>query len=229
MKDVEIIGMLKSYVKATLVGMGALKGANCRIQSISKVGDTNTVTFVWTDTDGTSKTSTMTVVDGTDGTDGTDGVGIVSIAKTSTVGKVDTYTITLSDGSTYDFTVTNGSGGTGGDLEDLDDVAITSVSDGQALVWDNAAGKWVNKTLLKLGETSTDAYRGDRGKTAYDHSQIEDGTNPHKTTADKVNLKTALTIDGASKTDAESAIAALAGLVDHVTDDEYNSISGVLN
>lgn len=35
---------------------------------------------------------------------------------------------------------------------------------------------------LALGETSSTAYRGDRGKTAYDHSQITAG-NPHGTTA----------------------------------------------
>lgn len=35
---------------------------------------------------------------------------------------------------------------------------------------------------LALGETSSTAYRGDRGKTAYDHSQIANGSNPHGTT-----------------------------------------------
>ena len=35
---------------------------------------------------------------------------------------------------------------------------------------------------LALGETSSTAYRGDRGKTAYDHSQVTSG-NPHNTTA----------------------------------------------
>ena len=35
---------------------------------------------------------------------------------------------------------------------------------------------------LALGETSATAYRGDLGKAAYDHSQIKDGSNPHKTT-----------------------------------------------
>lgn len=34
---------------------------------------------------------------------------------------------------------------------------------------------------LVLGETSSTAYRGDRGKAAYDHSQILDGSNPHNT------------------------------------------------
>lgn len=38
---------------------------------------------------------------------------------------------------------------------------------------------------LALGETESTAYRGDRGKAAYDHSQITQG-NPHGTTADDV-------------------------------------------
>ena len=39
---------------------------------------------------------------------------------------------------------------------------------------------------LTLGETSSTAYRGDRGKTAYDHSQSTG--NPHSTTAADVGL-----------------------------------------
>ena len=38
---------------------------------------------------------------------------------------------------------------------------------------------------LALGETESTAYRGDRGKIAYDHSQITNG-NPHGTTYDEV-------------------------------------------
>jgi hypothetical protein len=40
---------------------------------------------------------------------------------------------------------------------------------------------------LALGETSSTAYRGDRGKTAYDHSQKTSG-NPHKVTKSDVGL-----------------------------------------
>lgn len=42
-----------------------------------------------------------------------DGVGIAGIEKTASVGLTDVYTITLTDGSSYTFTVTNGSGGGG--------------------------------------------------------------------------------------------------------------------
>lgn len=43
-----------------------------------------------------------------------DGVGIAGIEKTASVGMTDVYTITLTDGSSYEFTVTNGSGGGSG-------------------------------------------------------------------------------------------------------------------
>lgn len=45
------------------------------------------------------------------GADGADGNGIVSIAKTATVGLVDTYTITYDDGTTTTYDVTNGQNG----------------------------------------------------------------------------------------------------------------------
>lgn len=49
---------------------------------------------------------------------------------------------------------------------------------------------------LALGETSSTAYRGDRGKTAYDHSQITTG-NPHGTTAADVGaVPTTRTVNG---------------------------------
>ena len=48
---------------------------------------------------------------------------------------------------------------------------------------------------LALGETSSTAYRGDRGKTAYDHSQTTG--NPHNTTANEVG---ALPIGGGTLT-----------------------------
>lgn len=48
-------------------------------------------------------------------------------------------------------------------------------------------------TLLSLGETSGTAYRGDRGKTAYDHSQATG--NPHGTTASDIGAITQSDID----------------------------------
>lgn len=52
--------------------------------------------------------------DGTNGATGAQGVGISSIAKTGTSGLVDTYKITLTNGQTSTFTVTNGAKGANG-------------------------------------------------------------------------------------------------------------------
>ena len=51
---------------------------------------------------------------GNTGAAGADGVGIANIEKSSSDGNVDTYTITLTNGTTYTFTVTNGTNGTDG-------------------------------------------------------------------------------------------------------------------
>lgn len=57
---------------------------------------------------------------------------------------------------------------------------------------------------LALGETSATAYRGDKGKIAYDHSQIADGSNPHKTTFANIASKPT-TLSGYGITDAKIA------------------------
>jgi hypothetical protein len=54
---------------------------------------------------------------------------------------------------------------------------------------------------VTLGETNATAYRGDRGKTAYDHSQVIDGTNPHATTFANIASKPT-TLAGIGITDA---------------------------
>lgn len=71
--------------------------------------------------------------------------------------------------------------------------------------WGGSAYVQISESLA-LGETSTTAYRGDRGKTAYDHSQITDGSNPHNTTADNVNLKVPIPALSGSKLDVESTL-----------------------
>ncbi len=58
---------------------------------------------------------------------------------------------------------------------------------------------------LALGETSTTAYRGDRGKTAYDHSQ-DVTTNPHAVTKAQVGLGN---VDNTSDATKNAATATL--------------------
>lgn len=55
-----------------------------------------------------------------------------------------------------------------------------------------------SKSDLVLGETLTTAYRGDRGKIAYDHSQIEGGNSVHVSTTENTNWDAAYTHIGES-------------------------------
>ena len=76
---------------------------------------------------------------------------------------------------------------------------------------------------LQLGETASTAYRGDRGKTAYDHSQITDGSNPHNTKANVVNLNVPIPALSGSNLDVESTIY---GLNDKKADKVSGAVSG---
>lgn len=111
MDGIIALNQAKKYTAESLNGLGALKGANCVIESIDTVPEGNRVTFSWTGTDGTIETSTMIVENGIDGNDGTNGVGVSKIEKINTVGLVDTYRITFTDNTTYDYSVTNGQKG----------------------------------------------------------------------------------------------------------------------
>lgn len=70
----------------------------------TKVGNTATVTII--DKDGNEKS--VNIQDGEQGQTGLTGNGISSIEKTSTVGLIDTYTITFTNGNTTTFNVKNG-------------------------------------------------------------------------------------------------------------------------
>ena len=71
--------------------------------------------------------------------------------------------------------------------------------------WSGTAYVEISKSLA-LGETSDTAYRGDRGKTAYDHSQATG--NPHSTTAAQIPNTPAGTV---AATTVQGAINELAG------------------
>ena len=101
------------------------------------------------------------------------------------VGAVPTSRTVNGHALTADVTVTKGDVGLGS-VDNTSD-ANKPVSTAQAAA---IALKQDASTALALGETSGTAYRGDRGKTAYDHSQITSG-NPHGTTAAQVGAATA--------------------------------------
>lgn len=57
----------KKYTNDTVIGMGAIKGAACQVQSINKVNKTTTITLEWEDNLGTSHTQSFDIEDGLDG------------------------------------------------------------------------------------------------------------------------------------------------------------------
>ena len=59
-------------------------------------------------------------------------------------------------------------------------------SDNKTYRWSGSAYVEISPSLA-LGETSSTAYRGDRGKTAYTHSQVTSG-NPHNVSKSDVGL-----------------------------------------
>ena len=80
---------------------------------------------------------------------------------------------------------------------------------------------------LALGETATTAYRGDRGKVAYDHSQVSGNSTIHHTHANKELL------DSYTQTEADLANAVAKvhehgnkSVLDGITSDKVNSWDG---
>lgn len=60
------------------------------------------------------------------------------------------------------------------------------LSSGKTYRWSGSTYAEISESLA-LGETSSTAYRGDKGKTAYDHAQKTSG-NPHRVTKSDVGL-----------------------------------------
>ena len=65
-------------------------------------------------------------------------------------------------------------------------IIYVTLDDNKTYRWSGSAYAEISASLA-LGETSGTAYRGDRGKTAYDHSQLTSG-NPHSVTKSDVGL-----------------------------------------
>lgn len=79
--------------------------------------------------------------------------------------------------------------------------------------WSGTAYVEISSSLA-LGETSSTAYRGDRGKIAYDHSQVTG--NPHSTNFSEIN-NTPTTISGYGIIDAYTKI--------EIGDNEHNFVT----
>lgn len=143
------LALSMQYTEDSLDGVGAIAGKPCQIQSITDITGGHRITFLWVDNEDVSHTSTLDVMDGQNGK------GIASIEKKSTEGLVDTYTITYTDGTTFDFEVTNGvgvpEGGTTGQV-----LAKKSNSDYDT-EWVNGGGGDVSSVNGKTGAVVLDA------------------------------------------------------------------------
>jgi hypothetical protein len=86
----------------------------------------------------------------------------------------------------------------------------TTLDDNKTYRWSGSAYVEISASLV-LGETSEAAYRGDRGKTAYDHSQVTTG-NPHNVTTSEVGLGNCDNTSDANKPISDAVQAALDAL-----------------
>ena len=89
--------------------------------------------------------------------------GIVSIAKTGTSGLVDTYTITLADGTTATFSVTNGQDGTDGTNGVSPVITVTAITGGHRLTIVSAGG--TDTVDVMDGTNGTNGTNGTDGVT----------------------------------------------------------------
>ncbi len=100
---------------------------------------------------------------------------IASIEKTSTVGKVDTYTITYGDGSTSTFTITNGTDGATGAEGKKVELQVTETHIQWRYVGES---EWQDLIALELlkgadGLNGSDGSKGDAGTNGTDGKEVE--------------------------------------------------------
>lgn len=147
----EVYGALRSYIAATLVGMGAQKGAPCTITSIVDGTDDHTITFGWKDNDGVEHTSTLIVKDGATGETGPTGAtGAAGFSPTIAV-KTNTataYVMTITDvNGSYDTPNLKGGAAGATELSQLEDIVLASLADKDVLIYDSETSKWKNTAL----------------------------------------------------------------------------------
>ena len=85
-------------------------------------------------------------------TDGQDGSSIASITLTSSVGNVDTYTITLTNGDTSTFTVTNGTGVPDGGTQGQ----VLTVGANSTRIWADPTGGVESVTVQQILDSGTE-------------------------------------------------------------------------
>ena len=109
--DIVTYALSKKYTEKSLKGVGALKGAPCRVTAIEEVEGGNKITLSWTDIDGKTLSESLIVKNGEQGN------GIAKVEKIKTVDFVDTYRMTFDDGSIFEYEVANGSSSGSGKID----------------------------------------------------------------------------------------------------------------
>ena len=109
--DIVTYALSKKYTEKSLKGVGALKGAPCRVTAIEEVEGGNKITLSWTDIDGKTLSESLIVKNGEQGN------GIAKVEKIKTVDFIDTYRMTFDDGSTFEYEVANGSSSGSGKID----------------------------------------------------------------------------------------------------------------
>lgn len=135
----------------------------------------------------TKKDGTTSIVTIKDGIDGVDGVGIESITKVSTSGLVDTYRITLTDSSYYDYQVVNGRGIVSivkTDTTNYTDTYTITYNDGTTSTFTVTNGtltipelyqelNYITNILPKVSETGSDITLNNTGDSRLINLEIE--------------------------------------------------------
>lgn len=62
--DYQTLGAAKAYTKASLDGVGAIKGAPCEVQSITSNNKVHTIAFAWEDKTGATHEDSVILQDG---------------------------------------------------------------------------------------------------------------------------------------------------------------------
>lgn len=113
--DILTYALAKKYTDKALLGIGTIKGAPCTVKSQTEDDEYVYVTLGWESNLGTSEETVVKIKKGADGAPGPAGdpgprgVSITKIEKIKTEGLIDTYQITFSDDTTFEYTVSNGS------------------------------------------------------------------------------------------------------------------------
>lgn len=135
---------------------------------------------------------------GGDPVSGKDGVGIQKIEKTDTQGLIDTYTITLTNGSTATFTVTNGADGVNGvdgangknGVDGENGITPTIGENGNWYLGDEDTGKPSRGVQGPTGPTGADGQDGVPGVDGFSPVITEDENNNESTYKLNIENKT---------------------------------------